>query len=103
MTYFTGKSIMPVNKLPINYKPAPKAGTQCNYHKVFHSFGTPKYHLSDSGCICIIRYNYRQVCVSVKNLCQRNNSFPGKACSMLYCSFIDVPHWGTYTKTYYFV
>src|SRR5450759_683121 len=102
MTDFTRKSIMPVYKFSINYKPAAKSGTECNYNKVLHSFGTSVYHLSNSRCICIVCNNDRQVCAPVKNLCQRNYSFPWKACCIFYCSFIDIPHRGPYSKSYYF-
>src|ERR1035437_4909656 len=100
MPYLSGKSIMPVYKFPVNNEATPQTRTQGYNYKVFHPLRTSVNHLSYGCCISIIRNNNRQVGMPVENICKRNYTFPGKTSSIFYCSFIDIPHWSTYTVSY---
>ena len=101
MSYLSRKSIMSVNKFPVNNKSAAKSCTKSDNNKVFHPFCSAIYHLPYSCCIGIVCYNYRKIRMPFKNISKRNNPFPWKICSMFNCPLIYISHRSANSVTNY--
>src|SRR4030065_361712 len=92
MTYLAGETIMAVDKLTINDKPAAKPGTQGDHNKVLHLFGAPVDHLPHGCRVSVIGDNDGKRRVLCKDLSQRYYPLPRKISRVLYRTLVNIAH-----------
>ena len=76
MAQLPGKTIMPIEQLPIDHDTTTETRAECHHHKITHPLRIAIIQLAHSGCIGIIGQDHRQIKMLMEHTQERSDPAP---------------------------